>query len=479
MLLRRDVDQELNEHIDMTPMVDVVFQLMTFMLFSVQMTGGEKVDVPPARHGVGVEETAATFLTLTKPPVPGGETQLLLGHGEGPVATLEQARQAVADGAKAGSPESDSPGRWRRSAWRGRQGRRCGRPGRGNHGSCRRSRATRPLVGSRHELGRNVERRAFWRTGTSSTVIVWSSSAASPRRRFARLWRGVSYSTTTWFDQPEQPLPGPGWPTCPNCSSPPTQRPWPASRRRRRSRLAHRHRVRPREEATTSSFRRQRPARPRGLAPAPEATARGTDRIILPAEPSDVAFPVIRDEPTEHRTAPAGSKVPKGSSESAWRWDDDKDEEDLEEEDDDFVEPQGGAQVLGGDDLEILDAESDAALAGGFEIVDEGEEKSDSSSFALPVTMSGTLPVAGSAGPMEDPGALAEIPEEEEFSLSRSGPMTVEELDLAPMVDVAFQLVLFFMVAAQTGALQDPRDPQAEHGPGAGGRYAGTVANAR
>ena len=28
--------------------------------------------------------------------------------------------------------------------------------------------------------------------------------------------------------------------------------------------------------------------------------------------------------------------------------------------------------------------------------------------------------------------------------------MTVEELDLAPMVDVAFQLVLFFMVTAQT-----------------------------
>jgi biopolymer transport protein ExbD len=102
MLLRRDVDQELNEHIDMTPMVDVVFQLMTFMLFSVQMTGGEKVDVPPARHGVGVEETAATFLTLTKPSVPGGETQLLVGLGEGPVATLEQARKAVADGVKEG-----------------------------------------------------------------------------------------------------------------------------------------------------------------------------------------------------------------------------------------------------------------------------------------------------------------------------------------------------------------------------------------
>jgi len=102
MLLRRDVDEERNEHIDMTPMVDVVFQMMTFMLFSMQMSGGEKVDIPPARHGVGVEESAATFLTLTKPAVPGGEARLLLGVGEGPTTTLEQARKAVADGVKEG-----------------------------------------------------------------------------------------------------------------------------------------------------------------------------------------------------------------------------------------------------------------------------------------------------------------------------------------------------------------------------------------
>ena len=93
MLFRRDDNEERNEHIDMTPMVDVVFQLMTFMLFSVQMTGGEKVDVPPARHGVGVEETAATFLSLTKPPGASNETTLFLGIGEGPAVTLEQARR--------------------------------------------------------------------------------------------------------------------------------------------------------------------------------------------------------------------------------------------------------------------------------------------------------------------------------------------------------------------------------------------------
>lgn len=102
MLFRRDQDQAPNEHIDMTPMVDVVFQLMTFLLFSVQMTGGEKVDIPPARHGVGVEETQATFLTLVKPAAATGESKLLLGHGEGAVATLDQARKAVADGVKQG-----------------------------------------------------------------------------------------------------------------------------------------------------------------------------------------------------------------------------------------------------------------------------------------------------------------------------------------------------------------------------------------
>src|SRR6476660_3052379 len=102
MLLRRQASDERAEHIDMTPMVDVVFQLMTFMLFSVQMTGGEKVEVPPARHGVGVEESAATFLTLTRPDRPGAEPKLLLGNGDGPGATLDRAKEAVAEGVRQG-----------------------------------------------------------------------------------------------------------------------------------------------------------------------------------------------------------------------------------------------------------------------------------------------------------------------------------------------------------------------------------------
>jgi biopolymer transport protein ExbD len=103
MLLRRQVSEERDEHIDMTPMVDVVFQLMTFMLFSVQLASEGKVEVPQARHGVGVEETAATFLTLLKPDAPGARPKLMIGgDGEGPVIDSEAAGAAVSRGAAQG-----------------------------------------------------------------------------------------------------------------------------------------------------------------------------------------------------------------------------------------------------------------------------------------------------------------------------------------------------------------------------------------
>ena len=81
MLLDRHQADEL-PFINMTPMVDVVFQLMTFMLFSVQMAGEPAVDVPVARRGVGVEETAATFLTILKPDAPGAKPRILLGEDD-------------------------------------------------------------------------------------------------------------------------------------------------------------------------------------------------------------------------------------------------------------------------------------------------------------------------------------------------------------------------------------------------------------
>jgi biopolymer transport protein ExbD len=58
---------------------------------------------------------------------------------------------------------------------------------------------------------------------------------------------------------------------------------------------------------------------------------------------------------------------------------------------------------------------------------------------------------AAAAGALEDePDPLDEDEQAASFTLSRGGPEKVEELDLAAMVDVAFQLVLFFLVTATT-----------------------------
>jgi biopolymer transport protein ExbD len=102
MLLQRQASEDRDEHIDMTPMVDVVFQLMTFMLFSMQLTGGEEINVPPARYGVGVDRDSSTFISILPPSRPGGESRLSLGLGDGPPATIEQVHAAVADAVRKG-----------------------------------------------------------------------------------------------------------------------------------------------------------------------------------------------------------------------------------------------------------------------------------------------------------------------------------------------------------------------------------------
>jgi biopolymer transport protein ExbD len=79
MLRRESTDEEMDQHIDMTAMVDVVFQLMTFMLLSSQMSGGEIVDVPPAVYGVGVEKEASAVVILLPPADGATGAKVLLG----------------------------------------------------------------------------------------------------------------------------------------------------------------------------------------------------------------------------------------------------------------------------------------------------------------------------------------------------------------------------------------------------------------
>jgi biopolymer transport protein ExbD len=195
--------------------------------------------------------------------------------------------------------------------------------------------------------------------------------------------------------------------------------------------------------------------------PAQDLTLQSRDWFDSQEDADDVTFPVILDDPAKSNQVLGGSKTPDVPSLAAPDWSlDDDDDDDLEEEDADF---DGRPELVddgAADDLEILEDETDAGTPVQFALVDDPSKSDDSSQLALPVV---------SSSEWNTVGALAEVPEDEEFSLSRSGPMTVEELDLAPMVDVAFQLVLFFMVAAQTilyKTLEIPK-PSAEQAPSA------------
>jgi biopolymer transport protein ExbD len=186
-----------------------------------------------------------------------------------------------------------------------------------------------------------------------------------------------------------------------------------------------------------------------GAPPTPAPTLRAPDWFHLRSETDDVAFPVLKDQPEK----PVPPEIPAPATAPPWVWaeqgadeDEDEDENEGGGEDDEAGEVGLGeeAEVLDAipddDDLEVLEDDRELVLPG---VAAKGSEtESQTSRVALPVV---------AARGWDDTRTDVEDEEEEaDLSLSRRGPQTVEELDLAPMVDVAFQLVLFFMVTATT-----------------------------
>ena len=103
MLLQRQVRSPLDNALDLTPMVDVVFQLLIFLMLTYRASAEAEVELPPAVHGTGVEETEATTLTLA--PGPGGAIAVYDGMSTDPADRLDDAdaiREAVADGVRSG-----------------------------------------------------------------------------------------------------------------------------------------------------------------------------------------------------------------------------------------------------------------------------------------------------------------------------------------------------------------------------------------
>jgi biopolymer transport protein ExbD len=175
------------------------------------------------------------------------------------------------------------------------------------------------------------------------------------------------------------------------------------------------------------------------LAPAP--TQRAPDWLELRSETDDVAFPVLKDAPSDAKAVSRGPAPAEPEPPGGWHWAADADDADNDEEDNAFDERGEIGTAEGATGLETLDDESAHDFAAKAPRSRELDAESRSSRVALPVVKSRGW---------DDTTADVQAEEEVDFSLSRSGPATVEELDLAPMVDVAFQLVLFFMVTATT-----------------------------
>lgn len=90
LLTRRSGDAPLvDEHIDMTAMVDVVFQLMTFLLLTYQASTEAAVEMPVAKYGVGVEETETIVLTVAPPRESGAPAQVFEGLELEPARRLD------------------------------------------------------------------------------------------------------------------------------------------------------------------------------------------------------------------------------------------------------------------------------------------------------------------------------------------------------------------------------------------------------
>src|SRR5262249_41459689 len=147
--------------------------------------------------------------------------------------------------------------------------------------------------------------------------------------------------------------------------------------------------------------------------------------------------PVLNDAPPEPSSSARKPKESEPAPPGAWRW---AEETDGEDEDEDSDERLGEGDEPADDGLEIPDDDSMITIHPARPSANV-EDFSQSSRLALPVVES--------RGWDDIPGEM-DVEDEADLSLSRGGPETVEELDLAPMVDVAFQLVLFFMVTATT-----------------------------
>ena len=81
--------------LDITPMIDVTFLLLIFFIVTSTMQTQVDLDVPAAKHGVGVPSRQATIVTIRAGESSGDPPVIILGDGRGEEGTLDKLRRYV------------------------------------------------------------------------------------------------------------------------------------------------------------------------------------------------------------------------------------------------------------------------------------------------------------------------------------------------------------------------------------------------
>lgn len=85
----------MDDEIDITPMIDIVFLLLIFFLVSSKMTGEQYVELPKARHGTVVAAKEAVVLLVKRGAGP--QAEVLRADGTAFSSDLEQQAAEVAE----------------------------------------------------------------------------------------------------------------------------------------------------------------------------------------------------------------------------------------------------------------------------------------------------------------------------------------------------------------------------------------------
>lgn len=91
---RRQPESEL----DVTPMIDVTFLLLIFFMVTSTMQQPD-LDIPPARHGVGIDARGVMLIQVQKGPPP----RIVLGDNRN--AGLDEVRQRVEEAVRENRPK--------------------------------------------------------------------------------------------------------------------------------------------------------------------------------------------------------------------------------------------------------------------------------------------------------------------------------------------------------------------------------------